>query len=217
MLVMQIKICGITNSNDALACAAAGADMVGLNFSERSPRYIGPDQARTIARMLPSTTRAVGIFVDSPIEEVRRIARDVDLRIVQLHGSESPEMCAELARDFEVIKALRIGDGFDAKSASAYSAWTILLDTYDEEMAGGTGEVADWKIARQTRKFATRLILAGGLNPENVAEAIAAVNPDGVDVCSSLESAPGIKDLRRVQKFVSEARNAEKIGAAQLG
>ena len=92
---------------------------------------------------------------------------------------------------------------------------TILLDTYDDEMAGGTGEVSNWKIARETRRFAARLILAGGLNPANVAEAIATVNPDGVDVCSSLESAPGIKHLRRAQQFVSAVRNAEKVGAAR--
>jgi phosphoribosylanthranilate isomerase len=213
---MQIKICGITNSNDALACAAAGVDLIGLNFYEQSPRYIGPDQARTIARALPSSTQAVGIFVDTPIGEIRRVANEVGLRMVQLHGSESPEMCGELARDFEIIKALRADDGFDARKASAYPMCTILLDTYDEQMAGGTGEVGDWRIARETRKFATRLILAGGLNRENVAEAIATVNPDGIDVCSSLESAPGIKDLRRVQQFVSAARNAEKIGAARL-
>jgi phosphoribosylanthranilate isomerase len=213
---MQIKICGITNSNDALACAAAGVDLIGLNFYERSPRYIGPDQARTIARALPPSTQAVGIFVDAPIGEIRRVANEVGLRLVQLHGSESPEMCGELARDFEIIKALRTDDGFDARKASAYPMCTILLDTYDEQMAGGTGEVGDWRIARETRKFAPRLILAGGLNPENVAQAITMVNPDGVDVCSGLESVPGIKDLRRVQQFVSVARNAEKIGAARL-
>ncbi|MEY2527635.1 MAG: phosphoribosylanthranilate isomerase [Verrucomicrobiota bacterium] len=214
-MAMQIKICGVTNSRDALACAAAGVDMIGLNFCERSPRYIGPDQARTIARALPSSTRAVGIFVNAPVEELRRLAHDVGLRILQLHGSESPEMCAELARDFEVIKALRIDARFAAQKASAYPSCTILLDSYDEEMAGGTGEVGDWKVARETRKFATRLILAGGLNPENVAEAIATVNPDGVDVCSSLESTPGVKDLGRVHRFVAAARNAEKVGAAR--
>jgi phosphoribosylanthranilate isomerase len=206
MVAMQIKICGITNSNDALACASAGVDMIGLNFCKQSPRYIGPDQASVIARALPSSTRAVGVFVDSPVGEIRRVARDVDLRIVQLHGSESPETCADLARDFDIIKALRIGNGFDPRKASTYPMCTILLDTYDDQMAGGTGEVGDWEVARQTRKFATRLILAGGLNPENVAEAIETVNPDGVDVCSSLESSPGIKDLKRVQQFVSAAR-----------
>jgi phosphoribosylanthranilate isomerase len=215
MPAMQIKICGITNSNDALACAAAGVDMIGLNFCEQSPRYIEPDRARTIARVLSSSTQAVGIFVDIPVGEIQRVARDVGLRILQLHGSESPEMCAELARDFEIIKALRIDGGFDARRVSDYPACTILLDTYDEQMAGGTGEVADWEVARETRKFATRLMLAGGLNPENVAEAIARVNPDGVDVCSSLESAPGVKNLRRVQQFVSAVRNAQNVGTAR--
>jgi phosphoribosylanthranilate isomerase len=216
MLTMQIKICGITNSNDALACAAAGVDLIGLNFCERSPRYIGPDQARTIARALPSSTQAVGIFVDTPIGEIRRVANEVGLRLVQLHGSESPEMCGELARDFEIIKALRADDGFDARKASTYPMCTILLDTYDEQMAGGTGEVGDWELARETRKFAPRLILAGGLNPENVAQAITTVNPNGVDVCSSLESAPGVKDLGRIHEFVAAVRNVEKTAAARL-
>ena len=137
--------------------------------------------------------------------------------MVQLHGSESPEMCAELARDFDIIKALRIDGGFDAQRASVYPMCTILLDTYDEQMAGGTGDVGDWELARATKKFASRLILAGGLSPENVAQAIATVNPDGVDVCSSVESAPGVKDLGRIHQFVAAARNAEKIGAARLG
>src|SRR6266851_7716873 len=215
MIAMQIKICGITNSSDALACAAAGVDMIGLNFYRQSPRYIKPERARAIAQALPSSTQAVGIFVDAPVEEIRRVARDVDLRIVQLHGSESPQMCAELAPDFEVIKAFRIDGRFDARRTSAYPMCTILLDTYDQEMLGGTGEVADWNLARTTRKFTTRLILAGGLNPENVAQAIARVNPDGVDACSSLERAPGIKDLARVRQFVAAARKAEKVGAAQ--
>jgi len=215
--MMKIKICGITNSNDALACAAAGVDMIGLNFYEQSPRYIRTDQAHTIARTLPSSTQAVGIFVDAPVEEIRRVARDVGLRMVQLHGSESPEMCAELARDFAIIKALRMDDGFGAQRASVYPMCTILLDTYDERIAGGTGEVGDWELARATKKFASRLILAGGLSPENVAQAIATVNPDGVDVCSSVESAPGVKDPGRIQQFVAAARNAEKIGAVRAG
>ena len=216
-MMMKIKICGITNSNDALACSAAGVDMIGLNFYEQSPRYIRPVQARTIARTLPSNTQAVGIFVDTPVEEIRRVARDVGLRMVQLHGFESPEICAGLARDFEIIKALRIDGGFDAQRASAYPMCTILLDTYDEQMAGGTGNVGDWELARTTKKFASRLILAGGLNPENVARAIEMVNPDGVDVCSSVESAPGVKDPERIQQFVAAARNAERIGAARPG
>ena len=216
-MMMKIKICGITNSNDALACAAAGVDMIGLNFYEQSPRYIRPEQARAIARTLPSSTQAVGIFVDTPVEEIRHVARDVGLRVVQLHGSESPEMCAELARDFEIIKALRMDDRFDAQRASVYPMCTILLDTYDGRMAGGTGDIGDWEVARTTKKFASRLILAGGLSPENVAQAIATVNPDGVDVCSSVESAPGVKDPGRIQQFVAAARNAEKIGAARLG
>src|SRR5207302_6574474 len=131
-MMMKIKICGITNSNDALACAAAGVDMIGLNFYEQSPRYIRPDRARTIARPLPFSTQAVGIFVDTPVEEIRRVARDVGLRMVQLHGSESPEMCAELARDLEIIKALRIDGGFDAQRASAYARGTSLPDSSEE-------------------------------------------------------------------------------------
>src|SRR5437588_12024861 len=107
-MMMKIKICGITNSNDALACAAAGVDMIGLNFCEQSPRYIRPDQARTIARTLPLSIQAVGIFVDTPVEEIRRVARDVGLRVVQLHGSESAEWCAKRAPAFESLRAYRL-------------------------------------------------------------------------------------------------------------
>jgi phosphoribosylanthranilate isomerase len=217
MLAMQIKICGITSSDDALACAAVGVDMIGLNFCEQSPRYIRPVQARAIAQALPSSTQAVGIFVDTPVGEIRRVAHAVGLRVLQLHGSESPEMGAELALGFEVIKGLRIDRGFNPRRASAYPTCTILLDTYHEQMPGGTGEVADWELARETRKFARRLFLAGGLSAENVAKAIAIVNPDGVDVCSSLESAPGVKDLERVEQFVAAARHAEKAGTAPPG
>src|SRR5437660_7807313 len=139
-MMMKIKIFGSTNSNVALACAAAAVDMIELNFYEQSPRYIRPDQARTIARTLPSSTQAVGIFVDTPVAEIRRVARDVGLRMVQLHGSESAAMCAELARDLEIIKALRIDGGFDAQRGSASPRCTCLLDTYDERMAGGSGD-----------------------------------------------------------------------------
>src|SRR5881394_250650 len=127
---MQIKICGITSSNDAFACAAAGVDLIGLNFCEQSPRYIRPVQARAIAQALPSSTQAVGIFVDTPVEEIRRVAHVVGLHILQLHGSESPEMGTELALGFEVIKGLRIDRGFNPRAASAYPTCTILLDTY---------------------------------------------------------------------------------------
>lgn len=206
---MQIKVCGLTNPEDALACAAAGVDLIGLNFCRQSPRSITPDRARVIADSLPSRTRAVGIFVDAPIAEVAGIARASDIHILQLHGAESPETCAELAREFEIIKALRAGPGFSADRVGEYAMCTILLDSYDEQVAGGTGQVGDWKMADAAKQFTRRLFLAGGLGPENVAQAISAVRPDGVDACSRLELAPGIKDHARIRNFVAAVRHAE--------
>jgi phosphoribosylanthranilate isomerase len=212
MNALQIKICGITNSQDALECAAAGVDMIGLNFCRQSPRYITPDRARMISETLPPSIRPVGIFADTPAEEIRRVAHEANIHLLQLHGSETPEMCAELKGEFEIIKALQLDREFVPARASDFPCCTILLDTFDQKAFGGTGKPCDWNVARETKKFATRLILAGGLSPENVGDAVAAVNPYGVDVCSSLERAHGVKDRERLQKFVIAARNAGKLG-----
>jgi phosphoribosylanthranilate isomerase len=201
-----VKICGITNLEDALAAVDAGANALGFNFYQRSPRFITPRDARSIVEQLPDMIMSVGVFVnESEPEQVERIAELVGLNAVQLHGDESPQYCRALRGRF-VIKVLRVGDGFTPQSVKKYETDAILLDAFAGNARGGTGRVIDWSIARQVSKLVPQLFLAGGLSVENVAEAITAVEPYAVDACSSLEREPGIKDAGRVRAFVAAVR-----------
>ncbi len=204
---MHIKVCGITNVTDARAAIEAGADWLGFNFYVRSPRYISPAEARKIILALPETVQSVGVFVneDSP-ETVARMAAEPHLTTVQHHGDETPAYCRALTNDYFVIKALRVGEDFAPDEALKYETSAILLDAYDARMHGGTGRVVDWQMARRVREIVPKLFLAGGLSTENVADAIAFVEPFAVDACSSLESAPGRKDAARLRAFVEAAR-----------
>ncbi len=203
-----IKICGITNLEDALACADAGADLLGFNFYSGSPRYIEPDAARKIIEQLPGAILSVGVFVNGgDPSEVARLADVVGVAAVQLHGDETPSYCRELSERF-VIKALRANEGFKPESAAEYETAAVLLDSFDQNLRGGTGRTFDWSIARSTKTKVPKLILAGGLGPENVADAVASVQPYGVDACSSLESSPGRKDIARVRAFIRAIRGA---------
>src|SRR6266849_4872050 len=204
--VVRIKICGITNLEDALACADAGANLLGFNFYSGSPRYIEPEAARKIIGQLPGAILTVGVFVDAgEPEEVARLADAAGVAAVQLHGNESPSYCRELDGRF-VIKALRANEGFKPESAAEYKTDAVLLDAFDQSLRGGTGKTFDWSIARSTKTKVPKLILAGGLGPENVAEAVASVQPYAVDACSSLESSPGRKDIARVRAFIAAIR-----------
>lgn len=203
---MFVKICGITNLEDARAAVRAGADALGFNFYHRSVRYITPRDARKIIEQLPSRVLTVGVFVnESEPEQVARLADTAGVEAVQLHGDESPAYCRELKNRFR-IKALRVDAGFTPESAARYETEAILLDAFDKKTRGGTGRTFDWELAGRTRKLVQKLFLAGGLSPENVAEAIRAVRPFAVDACSSLESAPGKKDASRVSSFIAAAR-----------
>jgi phosphoribosylanthranilate isomerase len=205
---MFVKVCGITNLEDALRSVEAGADALGFNFYRRSPRYIAPEVARRIVAKLPVGLMSVGVFVnESGPEEVARIMDAVGLTAAQLHGDESPEYCAALCDRF-IIKALRADAHFKPEVAQDYQTDAILLDADAGEARGGTGRVVDWEVAKRVRAFVPQLFLAGGLSPENVAEAIAAVEPYAVDACSHLESAPGKKEAERVRAFIEAARRA---------
>lgn len=205
---MFIKICGITNLEDALAAVEAGADALGFNFYRRSPRYIAPEAARLIVAELPAMVMSVGVFVnESEPEQVARIADSAGVTAVQLHGDESPEYCFALSDRF-TIKALRARVGFEPQVVKDYETNAILLDAYAKDARGGTGRVVDWEVARRVRKLVPQLFLAGGLSVENVAEAIAAVEPYAVDACSHLESTPGKKDNERVRAFIAASRRA---------
>ena len=207
--MVQIKICGITNLEEALACADAGADLLGLNFSSGSPRYIKPETAREIVAQLPAAILTVGVFVNAgTAQNVARLADAAGVAAVQLHGDESPSYCRELDGRF-VIKALRANEGFKPESAADYDTDAVLLDGFDQSLCGGTGKTFDWSIARSTKTKVPKLILAGGLGPENVAAAVASVQPYAVDACSSLESSPGHKDIARVRAFIAAIRGRE--------
>jgi phosphoribosylanthranilate isomerase len=203
-----IKICGITNLNDAHAAVAAGADALGFNFYRPSPRYIAPASAREIVNTLPDSIFTVGVFVNeaSP-EAVRAIANESGVKAVQLHGDESPDYCRALN---SVIKTFAVSDNsFDMNQLDAYDVDAIMLDTKDNRLRGGTGRVFDWSIAQQVSQLVPKLYLAGGLSPENVSEAIEFVQPYAVDACSSLEDKPGIKNHERMRVFVDRVRSVE--------
>jgi len=203
-----IKICGITNLEDAVAAVAAGADALGFNFYKPSPRYITPQRAREIIDQLPESVLKVGVFVNEESEIVQKIANESSVTAVQLHGHESPDYCHELANQY-VIKALAVSHDFDAQVIERYRVDAIMLDTKHNTLHGGTGRVFDWSIAQQVRKLVPRLYLAGGLSPENVAEAIETVRPYAVDVCSSLETSPGTKNHNRMRAFITAARSVK--------
>jgi phosphoribosylanthranilate isomerase len=203
----RVKVCGITNLEDALAALEAGADMLGFNFYARSTRYITPAETRRIIEHLPESASCVGVFVnESAPAEVERIAREASLGAVQLHGDETPEYCQHLRR-LTTIKALRVGADYNVESAIAYHTDAVLLDAYVAGARGGTGHTFDWTHATLTRERVQKLFLAGGLNPDNVAVAVAAVRPYAVDVCSGVETAPGRKSLQHMRRFVEQVKS----------
>ena len=208
---IQIKICGVTTANDARACVELGADMIGFNFYPASPRYIEPAMVRQIVDALPARTCAVGVFVDVDTGEIRKLAKTSGVRCVQLHGHATPESCNELAREFRVIRALSTDTRFEPEHTAAFPECDVLIDAYHPELRGGTGQTCDWSAARAAMRHTRFLILSGGLDAQNVGRAIAAVTPHAVDVCSGIESAPGVKDHRALEQFISAVRAASPM------
>jgi len=202
--MVKVKICGITTVDDAVTAARAGAAAIGLNFYSRSLRYVSVEQARAIVAALPPEVCPVGVFVNETRGHVVDVATTVGLRAVQLHGDESPADCTGWS--IKVIKALRVRDAASVEQAAAYPVDFILLDAYVEGHAGGTGRRFAWDLA--TRCDRSRLILAGGLTADNVADAVRAVRPYAVDVASGVERGPGIKDTQLIQRFIANAQTA---------
>ncbi len=204
--MVRIKICGITNSGDALLAADLGAHALGFNFYKKSPRYISPDQARHIIGQLPPFVAAVGVFVDEDAAKVREIASLAGLEWLQLHGKESPEYCRSLG--CRVIKGFRVQDRGSLAILAEYrdAVQAFLLDNYRPGLPGGTGETFDWALAQEARKFGP-IILAGGLTPDNVAEAIRVARPAAVDVASGVEAAPGKKDPVKLKAFIEAVKS----------
>ena len=209
MTPIQIKICGVTNARDAKTCVELGAQMIGLNFYPQSPRYIEPKVARQIVEALPTHVDAVGVFVSGNADEIRRTANAAAVDCVQLHGDFSPELARELADEFRVIRVFSTHPQFRPEDVTLFPHCDVLLDAYHPELRGGTGQTCDWSAARATLRFSRFLILSGGLNPKNVAGAIKAVTPHAVDVCSGVESAPGVKDRGAINDFIAAVRAAE--------
>ncbi len=196
---MNVKVCGIRRLEDALVAVQTGAWALGFIFHRPSPRYISPEAAALIIERLPGGVLTVGVFVDYPVDELNEVVRRAGLAAAQLHGAESPEYAREVKAG-TVIKAFRVGDEFDPSVVEPYRDCDLLLDSLRSGRAGGTGEAFDWEIARRVGEHAP-VILAGGLNPENVREAIRTARPQGVDVSSGVEVSPGVKDPEAIRRF----------------
>ena len=205
---VQIKICGVTNVKDARACSELGASMIGFNFYPQSLRYIEPKFARRIIDAVSPRVLPVGVFVDASAEHIRTTADAAGVRCVQLYGGTSAEICSELAREFRVIRAFSTDPQFRPEEVALFGDCDVLVDAHHPTLRGGTGRTCDWLSARTTRSFARFLVLSGGLTAENVGQAIAEVAPHAIDVCSGVESAPGVKDHQAVEDFVTAVRAA---------
>jgi phosphoribosylanthranilate isomerase len=201
---VRVKICGVTSLSDAAAAVECGADAIGLNFYRHSARYVTPSAAARIVATLPPAVCAVGVFVDESRENVEQIVAAVRLKALQFHGTESPAFCA--GWPVKVIKALSVRDRTWLETARAYSVDWVLADAFVEGEFGGTGKRLNPALLQGFDR--ERLILAGGLTPENVAAATRAVRPFAVDVASGVESAPGKKDRRLLRRFVEHAKTA---------
>lgn len=204
---VKVKICGMTQLKDALFAAEQGADAVGFIFYKKSPRAVTMKRVREIVSKLPPLVDTVGVFVNETAERVNKIADYCGLDLVQLHGEESPAFCRKIHR--RVIKACRVKDLTSIKQLEKYPASGLLLDTFSDNLHGGTGKTFDWNLALPAKKIGP-VILAGGLTPRNIRQAVSQVRPYGVDVCSGVEKTPGIKDFEKVRAFLKNIRSGSK-------
>jgi phosphoribosylanthranilate isomerase len=205
MLIPKVKICGITNYEDAVAAMDMGADILGFNFYLKSPRYVHPEKVVQIIHKLPAFIDIAGVFVNSSLEETREIASTCQLDWAQLHGDETPEFCRWLAYDsVKTMKAIRVKDAEVLKEIGSYSTDAVVLDAFDPARYGGTGMTFDWSMlgGDMTR----RVFLAGGITPENAAEAVE-LGVYGIDVCSGIEAKPGKKDHKKMQQLFDNIRH----------
>jgi phosphoribosylanthranilate isomerase len=219
---MRVKICGITESEQGRAIAHLGATTLGFICVRTSPRYVLPEQIRTVVEQLPVDVDRIGVFADSTLEEICQTVADAGLNGIQLHGNESLELCDQLRQSLpgiEIIKALRVKTPEDLNQANAYANWvdTLLLDAYHPSLLGGTGKTLDWT---SIQLFHPRCpwLLAGGLTPDNVLEALSQVQPSGIDLSSGVERSPGDKDLDRVAQLFErlELRNSERVQSSSV-
>ncbi len=202
----KIKICGITNATDAQLASRLGADALGFNLYPESPRFVQAERVRAIVANLPPFVEPVALFVDENVGHIRRTCEFCGIRTVQLQGDEPPTIVSEL-RAFKILKAIRVASARDLLQLRRYDVDAVLLDACVPGKKGGTGAVFDWSLAKGVT-CGSPIILAGGLTPDNVSEAIRKVAPFGVDVCSGVEAEPGRKDRRLLRQFVQQAQRA---------
>ena len=204
--MVKVKICGITNLEDALYSAECGADALGFIFYPKSPRFIEKTKAKEIISKLPPFITTVGVFVNESIENIVNTIHECNINIVQLHGDETPDYCSKLP--VKTIKAIRVKNEDSLKQIAEYKISTLLLDAYSEDSFGGAGKIFDWDLAIKAKGYG-RIILSGGLTLDNVREAIEKVKPYGVDVSSGVEEREGKKDKIKVREFIKRVRSLE--------
>ena len=205
---VKVKICGMTQLKDAAFAVEQGADAVGFIFYNKSPRSVTMKAARDIILKLPPLVDTVGVFVNESVDRINKVANYCGLDLVQLHGEESPAFCRKIQR--RVIKAFRIKDLQSVKQLEKYSVSGYLLDTFSDNLHGGTGKIFDWNLALPAKKMGP-VILAGGLTARNILQAIRQARPYGVDVCSGVEKLPGVKDPEKVRAFLKNIRSGSKL------
>ncbi len=203
---VKVKICGITNLEDALACRKLDADALGFVFYKKSSRYINPQAARDIIKHIPARVLKVGVFVDAKEETIKNIANSCGLDILQFHGRETPGFCNRFKGD-KVIKAFRIKDRIDLSRVKEYKTFAVLFDAFVKALPGGTGRSFDWGLLKQAPEAKKPVFLSGGLDKNNVRKAISSAGPDWVDVSTSVEASPGRKDPEKVRKFIRAAKS----------
>lgn len=212
--MVEIKICGMTNPMDAMNAADCGADALGFIFYPKSPRYIAPESAREIAKKLPHTICKIGVFVNQDADEVGKIVGFCGLDMIQLHGDELPRYCMQFPKE-KLIKALSPISENDLEGIRDYPVSAILIDASHPTLYGGTGKKSDWELAVKAKND-HNLILSGGLNPDNILEAINIVSPDAVDINSGVELSPGKKDPEKVRKIIEIVRQADRLKAVSV-
>ncbi len=204
MLIVKVKICGITNIDDAVAAMDMGADMLGFNFYPDSPRYVTPEHAEGIINKLPGFMDTAGVFVNASVEQIHETNSVCHLDWIQLHGDEDPDFCRLLlTHNVKTMKAIRVKDQTDIEKADGFFTDAVLLDAFDPDKYGGTGLTFDWNIIGHIGK---RVFLAGGINPDNAAAAVK-LGVYGIDVCSGIEAEPGKKDHSKMKKLFDNIRH----------
>jgi len=203
--MVKVKICGITNLEDALAAFLNGADAIGFIFYKKSPRYITPVKAGKISRILPKKVLKVGVFVNAKEKEIKKAAHLGGLDMLQFHGRESPEFCSRF-QGIKIIKAFRVKEDLDLIRLGEYKTYAYLFDTFSKHKAGGTGRKFDWNLLKKADKIKRPVFLSGGLNCRNIRGALKVFNPDWVDVSSGVESRLGKKDHKKIRDFMRKVK-----------